>query len=978
LLEGLRVEPAPAFGGRLRPITGFRTRATAELLAYLAYHPGPQSREVLATLLDPDGDPGKSRHRLRTELASLRKRLEPAGIVPPGAVLLGLGDRRTTGLRPEAIESDLSEFQAAVREAKKQAPSALVRAERLIRATELCPDWNAFLPGHCWDWIRSERDTQEEEQQRRLLAIELFLRGDGKVGRPSVDPPPSRRPEPAPPRPPEHNEGDSGGDKGDDSGAAADGAISPRRVVAPADTSRRGAAVDASAGSPPILLPPTRFIGRDAQIRHIRGEMAGGRAGLVTLTGTGGVGKTRLAQEAAREQQQQGGRAVWFVPLADVRTRGLILERIAQALLLPPAPTLTPLERVATALRQARAPLLVLDNFEHLLEGEGAAVVGALLEGAPALTCLVTSREALGLPQERVLVLEPLPVPDAPAQEGRRRGALLSPEGLASLLAIPSVALFVDRAQTARADFALTRGNAATLARLCRHLDGLPLAIELASALAHDYPPHQMLAALREKRFGVLVNRRADPASRHRSLEAALSWSYELLSEELRTFFARLSVFRGGWPAAGARAICAEDFPRNHSVPDRARVGDYHELLARRSLIRYGEVSPGGLPEMRFSLLESLREFAAERRAPGDEHQALLSRRHADWFLRLAEEASAHVPGPREGEWLDRLAVEQANLGAALDWYQSPDGDPQKALRLAAALWPFWRIRGHLVEGLRRLEAVLARPDTKKYPPERAAALHAAGVLAYRLNRLPEAKAYAQECLALCQERGDRIGEARALWSLGNVALWSGDYDQAVRHHQQSGALARALGREPEQASALHGLAHALVEQPTPDFPAHRWLLAQARPFYEASLALSRRGQDNASTAATLNNLMRLCTTQADYHAAHACGSECLDLRRQLHDTPGIAQTLMSFARLAREEKQDRRAAVLYGAGTSLHERLALPVPPFAREAIEEAIAALKQALGEPVFEAAWQEGAALGFEEAIRFAQTRFAQTRF
>src|SRR5581483_1788954 len=417
---------------------------------------------------------------------------------------------------------------------------------------------------------------------------------------------------------------------------------------------------------------------------------------LITLTGPAGSGKTRLAIEAAQRAPEDFAGAVWFVALADLTDARLLPATIADALQLPRSAQAEPLHQIAEFLNERNAPaLLALDNFEQLAEA-GALTLWTLLHRVPRLTCLVTSRRRLALPGESLFPVAPLPLPalsDTPA----------------ALMECASVQLFADRVRAVRPDFQVTVRNAPQVAALCQALEGVPLAIELAASRALMFTPAQMLAQLRH-RFTLLTTRRMDKASRHRSLWAAIAWSYDLLSPELQRFFRGLAVFRGGWNIAAAQAVCAEP-----------RALDYLTQLRGHSLIVLEE----GREEMRFRLLESLREFAAEQSSP--EERSELAQRHIDHYRHLAVAAERELQGPAQLTWLERLEQERDNLRAALTAALAAD-PAGKALPLAVALGRFWQVRAPFGEGRQWLEAALMRAPART--PGRARALYFAGDLA--------------------------------------------------------------------------------------------------------------------------------------------------------------------------------------------------------------------------------------------------------
>lgn len=444
-----------------------------------------------------------------------------------------------------------------------------------------------------------------------------------------------------------------------------------------------------------LPLSLTRFFGRVEAVRAVQESLLAPAPRLVTLTGPGGAGKTRLAAEAAPQVGAALGGPVVFVPLAALSEHARLAGAVADALHLPRT-SADPFDQIIEALSPTPA-LLVLDNMEQLGAG-GARFVQALLERVPMLTCLATSRHRLGLEGEHEMPVLPLPTPAHPGTPER-------------LLEFASVQLFADRAQAARPDFQVTRRNAEAVAALCHRLEGIPLALELAAGWSGALTPAQMLARL-GRRFDLLVSRRQDASPRHRTLWAAMDWSYRLLPADMQQFFARLSVFRSGWTLEAAGAVCAAP-----------RALDSLAELRDRSLVTAEENEAGG---MRFRLLETLREFGAAQLVDGA--RGALARGHAAYFSSIAQEAKPHLTGADQARWLDRLEDDHDNLRAALDWHQAPEGDADAGLRLAANLVRFWQVRGHLTEGRAIFAALLARPGADA--EARAEALDGAGSLA--------------------------------------------------------------------------------------------------------------------------------------------------------------------------------------------------------------------------------------------------------
>jgi len=763
-----------------------------------------------------------------------------------------------------------------------------------------------------------------------------------------------------------------------------EGSDRPERLFAVAPPGRptedlpRPSARSGYAGSLPLQL--TRFFGRDAELAALQQLLrpdaaASGAARLVTLTGPGGTGKTRLAIETARALLEPFAGAVWFVPLAELYDPRRIVDALLQALHLPPSPLVEPIQQVVEALAQ-QPSLLVLDNFEQLLAGprtaqeEGLAALRRLLEEAPSLVCLVTSRQRLGLSGEREFPLMPLPVP----QETD------TPERLSLN---ESAQLFSDRAQTVKPDFQVTRGNAAAVAALCERLEGIPLALELAAGRAQVLTPGQMLRQL-ERRFDFLVSRQRDVALRHQTLRGAIDWSYQMLSPELQRFFASLSVFRGGWNLAAAEQV----------TQNSEEVLDLLSQLRECSLVQ-AQDHPD---EMRFTLLETLRAYAEEKLSA--EERETLQSRHARYFLALAQEAAPALDGPRQGIWLDRLAAEQENLRAAFHWCQQDRERTEAGLRLAVALLRFWDMRGHFSEGRAFMQALLSQADTGPSTPPLAAAFNAAGFLAWRqgdytvartlheqglahyqalgikrgiaasLNNLglvaesegdyAAARTLYEEGLALQRELGNKHGIAVSLDNLGNVASSLGDYAAARALHEESLALRREIGDRFGIAASLGNLAVVVSRQGD-----H----ARGRALHEESLALFREIGDKRGIATELLSLAELAVDQEDFASAQALLEESLALFRQVGDKPGIAAALAGVAAVQIARQQPGRAVVLWAAAETLRESLGRRLPLAAREELEQYLNEARASLDPAAFELAWSQGRAMSWEHAVAYA---------
>jgi predicted ATPase/DNA-binding SARP family transcriptional activator len=873
----------------------FSTRKTGGLLAYLAfYRERRHSREALCEMLWPEEDPQKSRARLRVALTSLRHQLEPPG-VPPGSVVRTDGHDQVQ-LSVETVATDVGEIEAALR----TLDIAPRQEERLAAAQRIGALFQPpLLDGFYDDWVIAERERLSRAAVERFItfaqqlppdtALEL-VRHAARIDPLAEEPlfyllpllvesgqvSMARRTLQTFQRQWEEAMGQPLSRQMRELAAALFEKQSP---PAPATSTKKSAkepstppaaTAPAPSPAPPARLPTylTRFFGRSRETETIREALAEVR--LVTLTGPGGVGKTRLAVETARGWP--GGH--WFVPLANVGEPEQFPAALCDALKditairsAPDSPEAL-LARAAKALAEAPEPLLVLDNLEQIADRVGSFVL-ALLEQVPTLRLLVTSRLRLHLPGEQEVPLPPLPVPSQEEAESDRV------ENLKDLTEIASVALFLDRSRTARPDFQITARNRTDILAICRMLEGIPLAIELVAARVGTLVPARMREKLLAQDPTLISDRRATSVERHRSLYAAMEWSYRLLPADLARLFAALSVFRGGFTVEAVAAVggVAEE-----------TAGEALARLRAHSLV--GSVAD--VSDIRYSLLESLRVFAAEQLPSED--QALTARRHADWFAALAEQADAGLSSPEQASWLQRFEADMENLRAA---FRSTLRDaPAQALQMAGALWMFWHLRGRPTEGRAWLEQALqATPSDRDETDttatfQRARALHGAGTLAWVQGDGSAAEPLFHESLRLRRHLGDRAAIAGTLNNLGLLAWSRQELDEARRYHAESLAIRRELGAPAAIASSLQNL--AVVDWDRGDY-------ASAQPSYEEALALSRASGDRVGEGHALNNLGNIALSLGDFATAGRWYTESLALKREIGYAPGIAATLSNL-----------------------------------------------------------------------------------
>ena len=944
LLGGLEIQS----GGKI--ITRFRSRQTAGLFAYLAFHRETRhSREVLVDKFWPEApDSERGRASLSVAISSLRSQLEPPG-VPHGSVIIA--DGRHLGVNGEAVHTDIESFEALLNRAKNcsDPAEALTLYESAIKTYR-----GPLLTGYYDEWILGEQERLRGRYSTALfqLARNYELRGETDNAiewyRQAI----------------QNDEGDTGSlaqlldllvksgrereavrayyaaekrltEVGDTMPRTVHHVISPLLGRHSGDTMRKhpvrrgpgrprkltpsplssafvlSHAPNALSSSPatalnapapvteetpwvsplPLPLPLTRFFGRVEEIEQIERILSDSQTRLLTLTGPSGIGKTRIATLIAKNFQARG-ESVFFAQLVTHRSDALFAQALAEAVgvTLPSRASADPLEPIVRAL-SVRPSLLALDNFEQLADTDAPEILQRLITRVPSLTCLVTSQHRLPIPGEVALPIPPLPIPDPALREAITRGEATPTELEAKC---PSVALFVDRARETLPDFHLNVRNSPVVADLVARLEGVPLAIELAASRVQIFTPRQILDSL-SRCFDVLTSRRQSSLSRHRSLQASMEWSYGLLSEPVQQCFRRLSVFRGGLTAAAAASVIADETAMDHLAQ-----------LCDTSLLR-PQMTDGAI---RFQMLEMLRIFGGEQLPIEEKISA--ERLHARHFCTVAEEFRVHWNKPDESAHMEELALDLDNFRAVMAWTLANHDAEATAIgyQIAVTLIRLWRIRGMHKEGAAYLTRLLIRyvNEDEVSLSLQASVLNAAGILAMTAGEHEQAADWYRRCLSILRQLRKKKNIAGLLNNMGTLEAERGNWEEASKYCEESLALYREMGETVRVGVVLGNL--GVIALRSGD-------TVRARRLCEESLKLARRQNNRFDIGVNLHNLAELRYEEGDMPMAEAMYCESLHLlspygERDFNSNSLLALAIIACRRNDRDGNKMLRVALTY------------------------------------------------------------------
>lgn len=687
--------------------------------------------------------------------------------------------------------------------------------------------------------------------------------------------------------------------------------------------------LDARANNLPAAT--TAFVGRTREMSAIKERLKSAR--LLTLTGIGGGGKTRLALQVAADCIDDFSEGVFFIELAALTDTTQVIQTVADTLALREEAQTSLLTTLRSYLREKQI-LLLLDNCEHVVDA-CAQLCQQLVASCPGVRILTSSREPLRIPGEVVYPVPSLTIPD-PTRD-------TTPE---RLLTFETARLFLERATQVQPTFAVTSTNAPTLASVCYRLDGIPLAIELAAARVRSLSLEDINSKL-DQRFRLLTGGSRTALPRQQTLRSLIDWSYDLLTDTEKVLLARLSVFLGGWTLESLEQICSG-----------GSVEDWEVLDLLTSLIDKSLVIVESEGVARYRLLETVRQYALEKLEASGEAD-LVRARHQDYFVSLSEEAGHQLMGMDQKTWLARLEQEQENIRAALEWSLSGPQSVAPALRLCGAIWRFWLLRGYLTEGREWCERTLEKThdddNREEHQENKAKVLNGAAGLAAHQGDYALARGYYGQCLAISRSREYPRGIASALNNLGGIAIAEGDFALAGEYLKESVEINRKIGERWNVAASLQNLGWVTRGLGNYD---------SANRYLEESLSLYRELGDRYGIGTALNTLGMVACDLNDSATARPYIEESLALFQEIEDQRNIALALTSLGNVFRIEKDYEQAARLWGAAEALREEIRSPLTPVEREEQDRQVTTTRDALGDEVFARAWAEGRVLTAEK--------------
>jgi predicted ATPase/DNA-binding SARP family transcriptional activator len=964
----LRVQLLGDFEVRYQDVllNGFDAPRLQSLLAYLLlHHDAPQSRKHLAFLLWQDSSEKQAHNNLRNLVYLLRKAL-------PDVDRFLAADTQTLQWRADAPFSlDVDEFVKRATDAGRQTAQVVAppvpdshRAQQLATAVNL---YRGDLMPACYDeWLLPERERLRElyvDTLAQLIALSEEIREiQNAIGY-------ARRLLQADPLSEDAYRKLMSlyAESGDRANVVrvyqTCVAVLQRELdTEPSATTRelferlrRQEKIVERAITPRVQtksnlpMPLTSFIGRARELAEIRAQLE--RARLVTLTGVGGGGKTRLAIQAAHEIANDFSDGAWFVDLAPLTDAAEVPSACAAVFGLR--------EHVDTGIRESffeyardRSLLLVLDNCEHLHDA-CAVFARDLLQHAPRVSIIATSREPLNVLGEALIVVPPLSLPDAehPTFENVSHS--------------DAAQLFITRASFILPTFSLNQHNLESVAQICRRLDGIPLAIELAAARVRTLSPQQIAARL-DDALAVLTRGSSSLPARHQTMRAVLDWSDALLSPDERVLFRRLSVFSGGFTLQAAEAVVSDEKPvisyqlsvdRGQLLNTDYRLRNTEILdtlsnLIDKSLVMVNE-SDG---EMRYRMLEPLREYAREKLHVVQEDDELAAR-HLAYFMELAERAEPEFTGAEQGAWHKRLEAEHDNVRAALSWHAQTQEHIEMQLRLAGALWRFWYARGHIVEGQRFLTNALGQGEPTA-TPARAKGYAGLGSLAWLRGEYEPCIQWHEQALAINRELGDIPGVGLALVNIAGALIHQTKYEKADRYLEESLAVARGLQDH---------LLLTFILMTTGELARYRGDYANAQALDEEAYAAATQAQHVQHIALALNNLGLVATRQGNFARAIQLHQESLQMYRTGSEIRFVPECLEGLAAALDASGDSNKAAILLGASDALRESIALPIPQIDRPDYERVLESVRAHLNEN-FSSAWAVGRAMTMEQATEY----------